>query len=46
MQDYIAMVIIWYATQQNEQGGSATFQQYLQENLTRLESHLDKALEK
>lgn len=44
MQDYIAMVIIWYATQQNDQSGSATFQQFLQDNLSRMEAQLNKAL--
>ncbi len=46
MQDYIAMVIIWYATQQNDNSGSAAFQQYLKESLSRMESQLEKALEK
>lgn len=44
MQDYIAMVIIWYATQQNE-GGSAPFMQTLAEHLTKTESIIDKMLD-
>jgi len=44
MQDYIAMVIIWYATQQSE-GGSAAFIQTLTERLQKTESIIDKMLE-
>lgn len=44
MQDYIAMVIIWYATQQNE-GGSAPFMQSLSESLGRTEELIDKMLD-
>lgn len=45
MQDYIAMVIIWYATQQNESGASAAFLQSLSESLSRTENWIDKMLE-
>jgi cell division protein ZapA len=43
MQDYIAMVIIWYATQLQETGQSETALQEISENLTRLEAMLDKS---
>lgn len=43
MQDYIAMVIIWYATQLQETGQSETVLQEISENLTRLEAMLDKS---
>jgi cell division protein ZapA len=43
MQDYIAMVIIWYATQLQETGQSETALQDVAEGLSRLEALLDKS---
>ena len=43
MQDYIAMVIIWYATQASETSSAAMIEQ-LSENLNKIEAQLDKAL--
>ena len=43
MQDYIAMVLLWYATQLPN-GQSAGPSHSLLEGLTRLEQQLDKAL--
>lgn len=43
MQDYIAMVIIWYATQVPGDT-SSTQQKTISENLTKLEAQLDKFL--
>ena len=42
MQDYISMVILWYATQRQEGNGIAGSQD-LAESLNKLESLLDKA---
>jgi hypothetical protein len=44
MQDYIAMVLLWYATQVPGNGQPAGLAHSLQEGLTRLEQQLDKAL--
>ena len=44
MQDYIAMVIIWYATQASEASSTATMIEQLSENLNKIEAQLDKAL--
>ncbi len=43
MQDYIAMVIIWYATQASSEA-PAIVQDKLIESLARIELQLDKAL--
>lgn len=43
MQDYIAMVIIWYATQLQENGQSDSSFQEVSEGLSRLEALLDKS---
>jgi cell division protein ZapA len=43
MQDYIAMVIIWYATQ-NINDQSVSFQEIVQ-TLSKIESQIDKALQ-
>jgi len=43
MQDYIAMVIIWYATQSSEET-SAVAQEDLLESLKKIELQLDKAI--
>ena len=42
MQDYIAMVIIWYATQ-NTSGNSPELTEILTEKLSKIESLLDRA---
>jgi cell division protein ZapA len=44
MQDYIAMVIIWYATQAIGDSGSSTEKQALTEGLSKIEAQLNKAL--
>jgi hypothetical protein len=44
MQDYIAMVLIWFATIQESGGQDPVEEKYLQERLQSLETHLDKAL--
>jgi cell division protein ZapA len=44
MQDYIAMVIVWYATQQTEGSGSWAEKQAPESFLTQMEGLLDKAL--
>ena len=44
MQDYIAMVVIWYATQAaNDQNGGVVPEK-LMESLQKIEAQLDKAL--
>ena len=44
MQDYIAMVLLWYATQLPSVGGSQALSPALTEALARMEQQLDKAL--
>lgn len=44
MQDYIAMVLLWYGTTIAEQGGDPARTDSLLEGLTRIEQQLDKAL--
>ena len=44
MQDYIAMVIIWYATQNLVNNNSSVLINQLAESLSKIESQLDKAL--
>jgi len=44
MQGYIAMVIIWYATQASEASSAAAMIEQLSENLNKIETQLDKAL--
>ncbi len=44
MQDYIAMVIIWYATQNLVNNNSSVLINQLSESLSKIESQLDKAL--
>ena len=44
MQDYIAMVIIWYATQASATSSAAAMIEQLTENLNKMEAQLDKAL--
>lgn len=44
MQDYIAMVIIWFATEQLAQQASGLEQEEMEEGLERIEKLLDEAL--
>jgi len=44
MQDYIAMVLLWYATQLSSDGGPSGLSPSLLETLSRMEQQLDKAL--
>lgn len=44
MQDYIAMVILWYATQTNENSSSYALTDELSKQLTKIEHQLDSAL--
>jgi len=44
MQDYIAMVIIWYATQNANVDNPSVLIEQLTERLSKIEAQLDKAL--
>jgi cell division protein ZapA (FtsZ GTPase activity inhibitor) len=44
MQDYIAMVIIWYATQNAENSNTTLLEQQLADALGKIEQNLDSAL--
>jgi cell division protein ZapA (FtsZ GTPase activity inhibitor) len=44
MQDYIAMVIIWYATQADAQNNNSMEQTAIAEGLKKLEEQLNKVL--
>ncbi len=44
MQDYIAMVLIWYATQPQDSKESSLLQKELAEAFLKIEQQLDKAL--
>lgn len=44
MQDYVAMVLIWYATQPQDSKGSSLMQKELAEAFLKIEQQLDKAL--
>ena len=44
MQDYIAMVIIWYATQNANLDNPSVLIEQLTERLSKIETQLDKAL--
>lgn len=44
MQDYISMVLIWYATQPKQNNGLGIPQQELQEMLQKIESQIDDVL--
>jgi hypothetical protein len=46
MQDYVAMVLLWYATEQQKPTEQAIANTDLQEKLVRLENILDKVLSK
>jgi cell division protein ZapA len=43
MQDYISMVVLWYATQL-QSGGSSMLEKDFEEALSRMEGQLNKAL--
>jgi hypothetical protein len=43
MQDYVSMVILWYATQTNPQSGNEGFPEFTS-TLDKLEEQLDKVL--
>jgi hypothetical protein len=44
MQDYVAMVMIWYATQPQTASGSPLIEKELADALLKMEQQLDKAL--
>jgi cell division protein ZapA len=44
MQDYIAMVVLWYATQPADEGGLPGLNHAVLDALTRMEQQLDKVL--
>ncbi len=44
MQDYISMVLIWYATQPKQINGSGIQQEEFQEILNKIESQIDDIL--
>ncbi|RYG54705.1 MAG: cell division protein ZapA [Chitinophagaceae bacterium] len=46
MQDYISMVVLWYATDATQRGGSAAGFKEIAAGFTQMEALLDKALEK
>jgi cell division protein ZapA len=45
MQDYIAMVLLWFATEQNKNTFESTSQNNLSEKILQIEQLLDKTLE-
>jgi len=45
MQDFISMVLIWYATEQNTSGNEKILLKETYEKLTHFEQMIDKALE-
>lgn len=44
MQDYISMVLIWYATQPKDANAAAVQSRNLQDILTKMEAQLDEVL--
>jgi cell division protein ZapA len=44
MQDYIAMVLLWFATEQNKTGGEWIPQNNISEKISLIEALLDKTL--
>ena len=44
MQDYIAMVLIWFATQVSAEGTNASLPDTLTEKLKQLEAQIDEAM--
>ena len=45
MQDYIAMVLIWYATQISSSGNNEQLEKEFTEAIAKIEKQLDKALQ-
>ncbi|MBL0882304.1 MAG: cell division protein ZapA [Chitinophagaceae bacterium] len=45
MQDYVSMVLLWFATEQNQSGIELVKWEEASQKLTALERQLDKALE-
>lgn len=45
MQDFISMVLLWFATEQNKNSGDAIKLKETEEKLSSIEALLDKALE-
>ncbi len=46
MQDYISMVVLWYATDATQRGVPAAAMKEISQGFSQMESILDKALEK
>lgn len=46
MQDYIAMALIWYATEKNEHSATSHEQDAMQEDLRKMERMMDEMLGK
>ncbi len=44
MQDYVAMVLLWYATQASGEGRTPALSETVLEGLARMEQQLDKVL--
>jgi cell division protein ZapA len=44
MQDYVSMVLLWFATEQNKNGTEMVKLKETSEKLTSLEKHIDKVL--
>lgn len=44
MQDYVSMVLLWYATEQQKPSGEQVFQSDSKEKLNKIEQVLDKVL--
>jgi cell division protein ZapA (FtsZ GTPase activity inhibitor) len=45
MQDYVSMVLLWFATEQNKTGGALLVQQYqAEETIKAMEDQIDKVL--
>jgi cell division protein ZapA (FtsZ GTPase activity inhibitor) len=45
MQDYVSMVLIWYATQSGNEVSAQIFNQDLREGLEKLEQYIDKGIQ-
>jgi cell division protein ZapA (FtsZ GTPase activity inhibitor) len=45
MQDYVSMVLIWYATQSGNEVSAQIFSQDLREGLEKLEHYIDKGIQ-
>jgi len=44
MQDYVSMVIIWYATQTSDKGASPEILEHITDSLHKIEAQIDKVL--